>query len=297
MSLIVGKALDSEDTGGLELGTLLARSLDRDMVVVGVLTHRWSLTSPSRDEVTRTARHREAADRMLSTLLVDRPGDVRAGTTLRVGRSVPTELHEEAVERGAEFLVLGSADDAVRGRIALGAVTDRVLHSAPVPVAIAPRGYRVAADARVPRLTVAVDGGPRSAEVVAHAAAIAARAGVGVRLVTFAIRRKAMFPPELGLAIEDDVVAAWCDQARDAQGEAVAAVAARPDAADLAPVVERAVVVGRSWEHAVAEMDWLPGELLVIGSSTDSALTRVFLGSTATRLLKAAETPVVVVPE
>lgn len=49
------------------------------------------------------------------------------------------------------------------------------------------------------------------------------------------------------------------------------------------------------WPGAVAA-GWSDGDLLVVGSSRLGPIARVFLGSTATRILRAAPVPVVVVP-
>lgn len=54
---------------------------------------------------------------------------------------------------GTAMLVVGSSGDAKPGRVRLSSKTDRLVHSSPIPVAIAPRGYRT--DSNVTRVTVA----------------------------------------------------------------------------------------------------------------------------------------------
>ena len=291
MTIVVGQALDTRDRGALALGGLLARSLATDLVLCGVLQHRW--TGPTAAHATT---QREAAATFLAAARSHLPDDVRARDDVRLARSVPSALHDAATEHAPSALVLGSSEDAVRGRIAVGSVADRVLHSSPVPVAIAPRGFTVADRDRVLRVTVAVDSGPSSSEVLAAGARIAHHAGASLRMVTFAIRRKTMFPPEMGFDIEDSVLDAWREQAEQGQRQAAADLARRPDADQLAPVDESVVVSGPSWEHAVADLGWQSGDVLVMGSSSESALTKVFLGSTATKLLRAAPVPVIVLP-
>ena len=290
MTIVVGQALDTRDRGALALGEVLARSLSTDLVLCGVLQHRW--TGPTSAHATA---QREAAASFLAAARSHLPDDVPARDDVRLARSVPPALHEAATEHGASALVLGSSEDAVRGRIAVGSVADRVLHSSPVPVAIAPRGFDAGQD-RLVRVTVAVDSGPSSSEVLAAGARIAHDGGAALRMVTFAIRRKTMFPPEMGFDIEDSVLDAWREQAEQGQRVAVSDLARRPDADRLAAVGESVVVSGPSWEHAVADLGWQSGDVLVMGSSSESALTKVFLGSTATKLLRAAPVPVVVLP-
>ncbi|SDD13537.1 Nucleotide-binding universal stress protein, UspA family [Sanguibacter gelidistatuariae] len=292
MTIVVGQALDTGDRGALALGGLLARSLATDVVVCGVLQHRWTGPTPA-----HAAAQREAATSFLTAARALLPAGVPATDDVRLARSVPAALHDAATEHAATTLVLGSSEDGVRGRIAVGSVADRVLHSSPVPVAIAPRGFSADGSGRLlTRVTVAVDSGPSSTEVLAMGAQMAHRAGVPLRMVTFAIRRKTMFPPEMGFDIEDSVLDAWREQAEAGQRRAVAELSGRPDAAQLAPVDESAVVSGPSWEHAVADLDWQAGDVLLMGSSSESALTKVFLGSTATKLLRAATVPVIVLP-
>ena len=52
--------------------------------------------------------------------------------------SIPSGLMELASEHGADIVVVGSSSSGLLGRIALGSVTDRLVHTAEVPVAIAP---------------------------------------------------------------------------------------------------------------------------------------------------------------
>lgn len=291
MTIVVGQALDTRDRGALALGEVLARSLTTDLVLCGVLQHRWTGTTSA-----HATAQREAASAFLAAARSHLPDDVPARDDVRLARSVPPALHDAAIEHAASALVLGSSEDAVRGRIAVGSVADRVLHSSPVPVAIAPRGFTVAGQGRLARVTVAVDSGPSSTEVLAAGARIAHDAGAALRMVTFAIRRKTMFPPEMGFDIEDSVLDAWREQAELGQQRAAADLARRGDADRRATVDESVVVSGPSWEHAVADLDWQAGDVLVMGSSSESALTKVFLGSTATKLLRAAPVPVIVLP-
>ena len=58
------------------------------------------------------------------------------------------------------------------------------------------------------------------------------------------------------------------------------------------------VVVGRgdSIEDAVAQLDWEPGEIVVVGSSRLAQPRRLFLGSTAAKMLRELPVPMIVVP-
>ena len=72
------------------------------------------------------------------------------------------------------------------------------------------------------------------------------------------------------------------------------AVAARalPDA----PEIECLVADGMTLESALKKLNWEQSDLLVVGSSRFAPPRRVFLGSTAARILAGTDAPVVVIP-
>ena len=57
-------------------------------------------------------------------------------------RSSGVGLAEVASSRHAQIIVIGSAPGGSSGRIHGGSTSDQLLHGSPVPVAIAPHGYR-----------------------------------------------------------------------------------------------------------------------------------------------------------
>ncbi|HEX2704484.1 MAG TPA: universal stress protein [Candidatus Lustribacter sp.] len=166
------------------------------------------------------------------------------------------------------------------------------MHSSQVAVAVAPRGYRSGAGQRVERVTVAVDGTAATQLVVQRAASVAAQVGARLRLVTFAVRAGTMFPPEVGLHAEDKVVQVWREDADRIVHTALADLGQT-----LVGEPEYGVADARTWAEALDEPGWVPGDVLVIGSSSSQSLvSRVFLGSTAARILRHSPVPVVVVP-
>jgi nucleotide-binding universal stress UspA family protein len=60
--------------------------------------------------------------------------------------------------------------------------------------------------------------------------------------------------------------------------------------------VEATIVDGPSVESAVNKLDWRDGDLIMVGSSRLGAPRRLFLGSTAAKMLRVLEVPMVVVP-
>ncbi len=124
-------------------------------------------------------------------------------------RSVSGGLVEVVDELGADVLVLGSSANGQLGQVVVGSTADRLLHSSPVPVAIAPRGYRGARTGVLTRITCGYPGTPESVDVVKRVADLAKRLEVPLRVITFAVRGRTMYPPEVGLHAEDSILAAW----------------------------------------------------------------------------------------
>ncbi len=60
--------------------------------------------------------------------------------------------------------------------------------------------------------------------------------------------------------------------------------------------VETVVASGRGWDGALRGIDWAPGDVLVFGSSRLGQLARVFLGSTASKILRHTPVPALVIP-
>ncbi|MGY2078799.1 universal stress protein [Modestobacter sp. SYSU DS0657] len=212
--------------------------------------------------------------------------DVR--TAVVPGASVPAGLVEAVHRYRARLLVLGAAAAASPGRFSAGSVAERLLHSSPVPLALAPRDW--VCQGPPTRLTCAWAGTARSREALATTRAAAERWGVPVRMVTFVPERAAMLPSETGLRVEQLVSEEWAGQARGSLDEVVGSWAG-PGSAP-----ETILARGTGWAGAVAAVPWESGDVLVVGSSRLGPLARVFLGSTATTIVRAAPVSVIVVP-
>ena len=70
------------------------------------------------------------------------------------------------------------------------------------------------------------------------------------------------------------------------------AVRALPDAPEIASLVAE----GLTLESALKKLNWDDSDLLVVGSSRFASPKRIFLGSTASRILAGTDAPVVVIP-
>jgi len=292
MTLVVGYTPHKRDRGSIQLGATLARSVGLDLRIVTVIPAPWPtpVAGGTDREFARWAQeYGDQAVHDAETAAAELCPDLSVQALAVAGSSVAGTLIAEAEKVEAALIVVGAGSDGSWGTVVLSSTTDHLLHSSPVPVAVATRGYRSSPDATVTRATCAFRGDEASRAALVRAAAICRDVGASLRVSTFGVRGRTMYPAEvLG---EDDILDAYVKQTAAEQEQAVAALGkARPDS------VETVVITGRSWPEALEALDWDHGDVLVVGSSSASFTSRLFLGSTATKIVRRSPVPVIVVP-
>ena len=289
MNYLVGLTADRGGRDALALGRMLARSGDVTLTVCIVLPEVWGHPSLARVDAEYAAFLTRYAE---DTIAEAREfiGDVVQAEYVSTSARTATEgLTSTATRMDAGLVVLGSARHGPFGRFAVGSVTNEMLHTAPVPVVLTPRGYSPASDARLRRVTCAFAGSTRSRTAFDAAVQLSKRHDVPLRLITLVVRDRQMYPSQVGYDAERLVAEQWRTQADEAQKRALATL---PD--DVP--VEASVISGRNWEDALDSLPWEEGEVLVVGSSRLGPVRRVFLGSNSTNLVRSSPVPVVVIP-
>ena len=176
------------------------------------------------------------------------------------------------------MIAVGSASAGQFGYIGLSSVAERLLHSSPIPVALAPRGFR-AKGGKVGRVTLAYTGGEQSGALLGAARTVADKLSAELRLASFAVQ---LSPPETARFRAEGaaVTAEWTANIRSAVQEALEAEQApRQEAAEPEFVIGH----GRDWAEAFDDVEWRAGDMLMIGSSESGPIARVFLGSRASQ--------------
>lgn len=290
--VVLGFGPESRSRAGLHLAARLARTTGDPLVLCCVVHDSWDaaglrdahdVDAEWRSYLQQSAREAVAEAR---EALSD---DLAVEDVVRSGRSVPAALVEEGVRRAAELLVVGSATVGGVGRIALGSTSDRLVHSSTVPIALAPRGYPDGGP--IGRIVLAVDPTRGDVALAPHVARLARSLGVPVEIVTFAVRpqhRSAM-----GVLADQGVYEAWKESVAQTHTEIRGALEAEQDPVSVSGT---GLVTDERWSGALASVDWAEDDLLVVGSSRHGQVARVFLGSTATRILRHSPVPVVVLP-
>jgi nucleotide-binding universal stress UspA family protein len=289
MKYLVGLSADRGGQDALALGRMLARTGDVTLTVCMVLPERWGYPSLARVDAEYAEFLKQYAERTISEARETLGESVQAEFVTRPAPSATDGLIATATEIDAPLVVLGSARHGPLGRFTLGSVTNELLHSAPVPVVLTPRGHRPSSDARLRRVTCAFAGSTRSRTAFDAAGQLARRHHVPLRLTTLVVRDHQMYPSGVGYDAERLVEQQWRAQASEAQEKALAQV---PDDVE----VEAGVAGGRDWEDALDSLSWEEGEVLVVGSSRLGPVARIFLGSNSTKIIRTSPVPVLVIP-
>lgn len=182
-----------------------------------------------------------------------------------------------------DLIVVGSPHRGAIGRALIGSVAENLLHGAPCPVVVAPRGYAAERHEAIGTIAVAFDGTPESKAALHEAEAFAVHAGAGIEVLT-------VVAPPVAIAgasgyayvpIEPPDPDRILTEAVNSVDDKLAAHGRRldgPPAATLAEACEDGI------------------DLLVAGSRRYGPATRVLLGSVSTQLIHKAPCPVLVVP-
>ncbi|MEW5811384.1 MAG: universal stress protein [Actinomycetota bacterium] len=283
MHLTVGYLATPTGDDGVALASALATTFGATVDVVLVVREELPDGHPGRQEYQRLLLERgeEWVARAVTALARD---GVQAGSSVIVGESFAQTLVDVALEKSSDLIVVGGARDGFFGRHTIGPVTGALLHSSPLPVALAPRGYAEDPDDRFAAVTAAVPTRPGDDNPLPFAITLASAAGLRIRMLSLVSAENLA---EAGSARE-------VRQLQVAAAEENLAVAARalPDAPDI----ESLVADGMTLESALKKLKWDDGDLLVVGSSRFAAPRRIFLGSTASRILAGVDVPVIVVP-
>ncbi|UVJ38685.1 universal stress protein [Arthrobacter sp. CJ23] len=278
MRYVVGYTPNERGADAVALASSLARAQDAELDLVYVVDEHTPYSGLYPEGDVATPAERAVLDARARGLALV-PVNVRATFRAVPAASFASGLIQSAGS-DAGLIVVGAARNGLFKRYTVGSVANGLLHASPVPVALAPRGYNRTGP--VTRFTLAT--GQRAGADAAIGAAIGAanRRGVPLRLVSLVTLD----------AGTDDGGEATNAAHRHANTVLSDAAARLPEGHD----VTVAVAHGRSIEEAIDSLEWLDGEVMVIGSSRLAVKNRLFMGSTANKILRALPVPMVVVP-
>jgi nucleotide-binding universal stress UspA family protein len=288
MTTVIGLAPNERGAAAVHLGSMLARSVSSDVVLATIVPTPWP-PDPYRLDAEYLAHQEKAAQEALAAARTRIGPDLSVELVSHSARSVPSGLLEVARDRHASVVALGSSSAGLLGVVSLGGVAERILHSADIPVVLAPRGFDTGTtNARISRITVAFGRADKDSDLLVTAAAVAADIGAVLRVACFAVRPWAVAAGSIEPSAEDLVVGEWATGLESDVRQALRAGGAGT------PVD---VVVGRggTWADALTDVAWGSGEVLAVGTSS-SAVSRFFLGSHASKIVRNSPVPVYLWP-
>ncbi|WP_209374475.1 universal stress protein [Brevibacterium renqingii] len=207
------------------------------------------------------------------------PKSIRSTTSVHFADSMAAGLIDTATSRPCDLIVVGAASHGPLRRFTVGSVANALLHSSPVPVALAPSGYLP--PSRLTRLTCALGTRPGAEVALNVAIQSSVRHDVPLRLISL-----------IGLDSRADTD----EIAEEARTHAKNLLLRASQSVDDATEVMVDVAEGRSIESAIDKLSWDEGEIVLIGSSRLARSRSIFLGTTANKMLRSLPAPMVVVP-
>lgn len=290
MTIIAGFSASGHGPAPLHLAAQLSRCTGDRIIAAAIVERPWP-RKPDLFEDEYLSYLGEQAQKSVQQMVDQLPDDLDVWPLVHQAPSVPVGLTELAAEMSADIVVVGSSSSGLFGRIALGSVTDRLVHTAAVPVAIAPRGYP-AQSGKIERLTVAYGGHADAVGLVATSAELAQQWSARLRIASFTVRPVTMFSGAIEPANEDLVVKQWAQRTQDGIAAQLEQVRSGIDTVEA----EVTIGAGATWRDAVEAIEWAAGDILVLGSGAAGQVAQVFLGSAAAKILRHAPVPTMIVP-
>ena len=281
MRYVVGYGPRQRGVHGINLAATLARSSGATLDLVSVLPsaaptfHMYSPDHAFNAEVEGQGRE------WLQEGLTHVPENVHAETHLRRADSITQGLLDAAADPDsgeAAMIVVGTNHRVRAGKFGLGSLADALLHTSPVPVALAPAEYQY--HPRVTRITCATGMQPGAEDLVANAIRLAADWKVPLRLMSL-------------VAVGEDSRQEWIGLAeRHAATLVDRATSALPADCPVTSVVGH----GKSLQKAVQGLEFSDSEVVLIGSSRLAQPKRLFVGHSASKIMRALPVPMIVWP-
>ncbi|MFW6174386.1 MAG: universal stress protein [Chloroflexota bacterium] len=302
--------LDGSDIArsALPYAVALVRAAGRDLSLVSVLPDRGNFIRPGqRAAATSSARdgaaaetpeadsvEREAANYLDGAVRELQSEGISARAECVANGDPATEIVRAARAEAASLIVMATRGRSGLARGLLGSVTDRVLHSSPVPVLVVPPDARLQPGGSwQPRnIVVPLDGSELSESGLHYAKALAEALGADLSLArivpdlfTFSNERNGDAKPYANAYEETEFLAAeaYLEQVASGLGESGLRVSS----------LVRRGHPGLEIAHAAGEMQ---DALIVMTTRGASGLARWVVGSAADAVVRSATRPVLVIP-
>jgi nucleotide-binding universal stress UspA family protein len=280
--IIVGVDGSDRSEDVLALASSLVRGTDAEIVLVRAY--------PYDDDAVHLAdssrRHhlREDAQQTLDRLREHADASLRITTRTIADPSPSRALHTLAEIEGASLVVIGSSHRGAVGRVFAGTTAERLLHGAPCPVAVAPRG---AHGEPISRIAVGWNRSAEAGAALTAAISIARAVGAALHIVEILDIQWAGTPAIIPGSGAELAAQQPASRARAGLEKVIAGLPGDVHA-------ETSVVLGHPVSDLVRQSE--DADLLVLGSRGYGPRRAVLLGGVSGRGVRKSACPVIVVP-
>lgn len=272
--ITVGYTATATGQDALNLGITLASGLGIPLTVVMVEPRDDVYGAPDLHDAGYETIIHQQMKQWLDEALADIPEGIEAEGRIVRARSdaegILQAAHDAKEQHSARtsIIVIGSRSGGLLRRLVIGSTARELLHSADLPVALAPTGYRRREG--LSRITAMFGPRPGAVDVVQVAARIARHRGLPLRLASLLTEENKASLDERANTMVGDL-----------QNE---------------PGVNVEFGIGTTLDEAVCQLSWEKDEILLLGSARIAPRGHLFLGRTAHRIVQYVPVPIVVIP-
>ena len=192
----------------------------------------------------------------------------------------------------ADLIILGPNQAAPKGRFFAGSTADTLLHYSPQPLGLVPRKVKLSKHG-VTRFNFAItERSPREDHEMLAAAELANRWNLPLRLLAFSAKGLLSTPSKDKHDMALELAAEWLEDSLAMLDRARDCIQEKFPELDVTSEIGS----GAGWGGAVDSLKWKKGDLMLMASTPQGPIARVFLGSTATELLPHIRVPILVHP-
>jgi nucleotide-binding universal stress UspA family protein len=299
--IVVGYLPTEQGADARALGVDLATACDSDLLLVSVVPAVWieqiaAQTGPA--AVYSGQRERAAsALRKAAEALAATPGIGHVERRLEASSSAARGLHDTAVPRHADLIVVGSSHHGPLARVLLGSVGEQLLSGEPCAVAVAPRGRAARDPGPFNTIAAAFDGSPEAHIALRTAHGLAMRTGASLHVVMVIKPPDAIpgrFVPVPGFEPLVTIERAEALQRQELAAQAALDSALRELGDHTA--VEQHVLFDSDPADAILEVASAGVDLLVLGPRAYGLARRTPVRSVSAAVVRHAPCPVLVTP-
>ena len=281
-NILVGYLATDYGRDALRLGISLAKGRDVTLQIVMVAPAQNSFSGIYPHDRGYNSILEEQLAGWLQDALDEVPEDINAVARIVVGESEAEALNAEAQALDCDVIVVGARPGGIPHRFKMGTAVNTLLHSASVPIALAPRGY--SHPGPLTRVTSMFGPRPGTSDVIAIGLDRARKRQIPLRLVSLVL------PSESGMhGAGMDVPNAIRSYANRVLGDIAQEMLAAGHATTE-------IATGSDINSAMQELTSEEGEVAVVGSSRLAVPGRLFISSKASRILRSIPVPMIVVP-